>query len=389
LQEHHHVAIAVTIVGSADRSLEERLVSAGMRPVSVPATYLATLTHPSSTPPDVVVVDLRTQPQIPTALGLVRRQHPDTGLIIVASTLDPALMLDAMRAGVTECVTDISRGDLEAAITRLATQKLAPEAGDVFVFTGAKGGVGTTTIAVNVATALAKIGGPGSTLFIDLHVAGGDAALYFGAEPRFSVIDALENTHRLDASYFRGLVEKIKSGPELLASTDRAAATTIDPPRVRTLIECAARNYRYTVVDIPRSDLAVLDALESVTRIIVVANQELATVRGAGRYVSVLRMRYGKDKISVILSRGDRHAEIALEDLERAVGMPVKQTFPSDYRLALDALNRGRPLVIESSSPLATGLQRYARELAGVTAQAEPETKAPTGLLGRLTGRRS
>ena len=99
--------IAVTIVGSRDRILEDRLRAAGMRPTSVATEALATLAHPSSAPPEVIVLDLRSQSEIPPILGPLKRQHPDTGLIIVATTLDPSLMLEAMRAGVTECVTEI------------------------------------------------------------------------------------------------------------------------------------------------------------------------------------------------------------------------------------------------------------------------------------------
>ena len=78
-------------------------------------------------------------------------------------------------------------------------------------FVGAKGGVGTTTVAVNVATALAKLAGTERTLLIDLHVANGDAAVFLGAEPRFSIVDALENTHRLDEAFFRGLIVRTQS----------------------------------------------------------------------------------------------------------------------------------------------------------------------------------
>jgi pilus assembly protein CpaE len=354
-----------------------------MRPTSIAPGDLPTLAHPSTRPPDVLVLDLRSQGQIPPALGLVKRQHPDTGLVVVASTLDPALMLEAMRSGVTECITEIERGDLEAAINRLVAQRTAPVSGEVFVFVGAKGGVGTTTAAVNIATVLASIG---STLVIDLHLAGGDAALFLGADAHFSVLDALENTHRLDASYFRGLVTRTKAGPDLLASADRAVATPMDAPRVRTLIDFATHHYRYTVLDIPRSDAAVLDSLEAATGIVIVANQELATVRSAGRVATMLRQRYGKDKVAVVLSRSDREAEIGLDDLKKAVGGAVGHAFPSDYRLALKALNRGEPLVVDNKTPLATAFQAYARKLAGVSAkEAEPERSS---LLGRLTGRK-
>ena len=380
------MAISVTLVGSQDRILEERLRAAGMRPASMATAELATLAHPSSAPPDIVVLDLRAKSEIPPILGSIKRQHPDTGLIIVASTLDPALMLEAMRAGVTECITELDRGDLEAAINRLVDQRATPVAGEVFVFVGAKGGVGTTTAAVNVATILSKIG---STLLIDLHLAGGDAALFLGADAHFSVIDGLENTHRLDAAFFRGLVTHTKAGPHLLASADRAAQTSVDPPRVRALIDFSAHHYRYTVIDIPRSDAAVLDSIEAAAAIVVVANQELATIRSASRIANTLRQRYGREKVTVVLSRSDRQAEIGLGDLQTAVGSPVKHIFPSDYRLAVSALNRGQPLVLDGKSALGSALEAYARELSGASAVGDGSAsgKGP-GLLGRLTGRR-
>jgi pilus assembly protein CpaE len=379
------LAITVTIVGAQDRALEERLRAAGMRPMSLGTVDLPTLAQPTHTPPDVVVVDLRSQAQIPSTLGALKRQHPDMGLIILASTLDPALMLEAMRSGVTECITDVDRGDLEAAIERLVSQRASPVSGEVFAFIGAKGGIGTTTVAVNVATVLAKVG---TTLLVDLHLAGGDAALYLGANAHFSVSDALENTHRLDAAFFRGLITRTKAGPDLLASTDRAVTTHVDAPRVKTLLDFATHLYRYIVLDVPRSDVAVLDSLEGAAMIVVVANQELATVRSAGRVTTMLRQRYGKEKVTVVLSRSDRQAEIRLEDVQTAVGGPVKHMFPSDYRLAVSALNHGEPLVLDNKTALAGAFQAFARELAGVEQLAPAAEKASGGLLKRLTGRR-
>ena len=356
-----------------------------MRPTSVGTDALATLAHPSSQPPEIVVLDLRSQSEIPPILGSLKRQHPDTGLIIVASTLDPSLMLEAMRAGVTECVTDIERGDLEAAITRLVAQRATPVAGEIYVFVGAKGGVGTTTVAVNVATALSKIG---STLIIDLHLAGGDAALFLGATSHFSVADALENTHRLDAAFFRGLVTFSKAGPDLLASADRAVLTTVDPQRVRALIEFTSHHYRYTVIDMPQSDTAVFDSLEGATTIVVVTNQELSAIRAANRVATALRLRYGKERVVVVLNRPDRHAEIGLDDMEAAMAGPIKHVFPNDYRLAVAALHRGEPLVLEGKSALAAAFKAYSMELSGAKTTREAAPSKGPGLLGRLTGRR-
>ena len=167
---------------------------------------------------------------LPPIVAALRRQHPTTGVIIVAATLEPALMLEAMRAGVTELVTaPLAAPEVHAALARMISPT-APTAGggQVFALLGAKGGVGTTTIAVNVATSLAMIE-PGATLLIDLHLAYGDAAIFLGVEPRFSVVDALENVHRLDKSFLRGLVGQTRGGLSFLGSSDRSSSRPVDP----------------------------------------------------------------------------------------------------------------------------------------------------------------
>ena len=217
---------------------------------------------------DLVIVDLRGHESLPEELGAFRRQHPDLDVIIVTSALDASLILEALRAGVSECVTwPLTQEELAAAIDRLIGQRhsAANQPGDLFVFLGAKGGIGTTTIAVNTAAALAEEA-PGQTLFIDLHLAYGDAGVFLGVESRFSVLDALENIHRLDKGFLDSLVTHTKSRLDLLASTDRATSATVDSPRIHTLLEHAIQQYRFVVVDVSRSDSAALEALSLADR---------------------------------------------------------------------------------------------------------------------------
>jgi pilus assembly protein CpaE len=381
------MAVQITIIGSPDRKLEELTRSSGLRPTVASALDLRSLAQPNAPQPDVLVMDVRGHAHIPASLAALKRLHPGTSVMLVASELTPALMLEAMRSGVVECVAEPLTADaLGEAISRVIAQRTAPMAGQVFAFIGAKGGMGTTTLAVNAATALARV--QGSALFIDMHQAYGDAAVLLAAEPRFSWIDALENTHRLDASFFNGLTEQTKAGVTLLASPEDTAATAIDPNRVRLLLDFAVRNYRCTVLDVPRSNPAMLDALETATQIFVVTNQELASVRAAGRVANALSRRYAREKVAVVVSRFDKGSEIGIGDIEDVVQSKVRFTFPSDYRLALSALHEGRPFVMSGSSALASAVVSFARQLSGDSMAQHARLLKPGPLRARFSALR-
>src|SRR5919204_5634266 len=179
----------LVVVGSADQQLEEMLRPGGAHLTAMSLDNFSALGHPHSPQPDVILVDVRQQSVLPPALETLKRHHPLTGVVIIASRLDPALMLDAMRAGVNEWVTEpVTPTALTAAVQRaLARRETMPAIAQVLAFVGAKGGVGATTVAVHVATALAKAA-PGKCLLIDLHLAHGDAALFLGVEPKFAAI---------------------------------------------------------------------------------------------------------------------------------------------------------------------------------------------------------
>jgi len=376
-----------TIIGAADRRIQELLNACGVKTTVVPEAESAALVRAGLPSTDMFVLDVRGQARVPASLVSLNRQHPRTPIVLVASRLDPVFILEAMRAGASECLVEpLAQGDIQAAIGRVAAHMGSAISGQVFAFLGAKGGVGTTTAAVNVATELARIA-PGSTLMIDLHLAYGDAAVFLGAEARFSVMDALDNTDKLDEAFFRSLVVRTKNNLDLLASSDRAMTIPVDVARINRLVDFSARHYQYSVLDIPRSEPAILDGLEAVNVIVVVANQELATVRSASRIATTLRQRYGKERVRVVVSRYDPRAEIGQDDVQRAVGGQIRHVFPSDYRVALEAMNTGRPLVLGNHNRLSASFTALARDLAGVDVS-DTAAQPGGGVLDRLKGRR-
>jgi pilus assembly protein CpaE len=334
--------------------------------------------------PAALLLDVRGLPQLPAALTLFRRDYATAPIVLITSSLDGQLMLEAMRAGVSECVVEpLTSQAMDAALRRVIKDSGATVC-QVFAFVGAKGGVGTTTLAVNTAATLGK-NNKEDALMIDLHHSHGDAAVFLGAEPRFSVIDALENSHRLDDALFRSLVEPTKVGIDLLASSDRVLHAAVDSARTRALIEFATRRYKFVVLDVPRSDVSVLDALEGVTSLILVASQEIGALRSAARMAQTFGHRYGLSRVKFVVNRFDGRADIGQDEIEKVVGMSA-HTLPSDYRTAVDALNAGRPIVLDKDARIGRAFRSFASDLAGL-AKAPREVRG--GMLSRLALRRA
>ena len=117
-------------------------------------------------------------------------------------------------------------------------------------------------------------------------------------------------------------------------------------------------------------------------------NQELATVRNAGRMSAALRSRYRQAKVMTVINRIDRRSEIGHQDIERAVGGAISHQFPSDYRRALNAMHKGRPMALDNHNDLSASFVTLARELAGVSKEPRAD-KSSGGLLGLFPGRKS
>ncbi len=377
----------VTLLGSIERDLAAALRDRGFV-VNDSDLGVMIASHVAGTKgPDVFVIDIRAAQGLPREIVSLKRHFPASGVVVLARALDPNAMLDAMRMGVSEWVPEpVVIDDLESAIRRVARPVLGTVAGRAFAVLGGKGGVGCTTVAVNVATALHRATGE-PTLFVDLHTAHGDASVFLGVEPRFSVLDALENIHRLDQTYMKGLVTPTKAGLDLLAAANRPQLGPIDALRVRALIEFVTTTYPWVVLDCPRTDGTLMEALDATTAVLVVANQELATLRSASRLAATLRQRCGTHRVKLAINRFDTEAEIGRKDVERVMGGPIAHTFPSDYRAAVNALNKGEPLVLQPPSRLAAAFDDAARDLAGL-GPAQRESVKGGGFFARLGGRR-
>ena len=365
------------LIAGNNPDIEELFRGAGM--VSrVPAERFETAAAVVSERPDVLIADLRGRSRLPAWLSDWRRRCAGTPVVLVTSAPDPALVLAAMRSGISECLVEpITRADAQAAVWRLTSGETAGS-GEIFAFVGAKGGVGTTTLAVNAAAAISRAAG--GTLFIDMNLAGGDAAILLGADPRFSVADALANTHRADEAFLRGLLTATPCGLPFLAAPATPLGPTVEPARVRALLDFVRQRYRYVVIDVPRAGFATGEVLDAASVIIIVANQELAALRSAAVLAGAARGGREGDALRAVLNRYDQHAALDTKDVEETVGLPVVARIPSKYGVVADAANRGEPVVM-SKDEIGRRIARFAHELARLPAGRE----RGMGVLSRMS----
>jgi pilus assembly protein CpaE len=327
--------------------------------------------------PDVVVVDGRTASAMQT-VERVRIAAPTAGIFFVAPEAAPDLILHSMRAGANEFLTwPPARDTLDDAIRRTAS-RLDAAPGDrlqttTLAFFGAKGGVGTTTVAVNCAVEIARLTNH-ATLIVDLKPGLGEASLFLGLRSRYTLLDALDNLHRLDAGFLRELVVKHKSGLELLAGSaqfDRPGSG--DSSAVEEVFRILGRYYEYIVIDVGNEITpCATAALYAADQICLVTNPDVPSVRNAQRLLEkISQLGTSSERVRVVLNRAAEPFPIPPPQIETALGHQIDQIFPSDYKVVSSALNSGVPLALTGNTDLALQFDRFTRRILDPDADTE------------------
>jgi pilus assembly protein CpaE len=324
--------------------------------------------HAGANPPSLTIVDIRHGAKGIDTIERLRGSWPTSSIFAIAASTQPELILQAMRAGANEFLSWPIDDSFNAAVRRTA-ERTKPKDGSrntcVLSFFGVKGGAGTTTLAVNSAIEIARTSKK-PTLIIDLHQFIGEVALFLGVRPRFTLVDALDNLHRLDSEFLRELVVKHKTGLDILAGGEQAdRPAPQDAALFEQLLQTLGRNYDYIVIDAglvtgPCSDTAVFAA----DSIYLVANPDIASVRNAHRVVDRLgQLGAGKERIRVLLNRMSDLHEIGPKQIESTLGIGLFSVFPSDYATVSAAMNSGVPLTLSNHSDLAAQFATFTRQI--------------------------
>ena len=346
--------------------------------------------HAGSTWPDLAVVDIRSGSSTSVeAIERLRATWPPTSIFAVAASSEPDQILRAMRAGANEylawafgetaaTLSDAFQTALKRTVERNRPAKDSTRSGVTLSFFGAKGGAGTTTLAVNSAIDIARLS-KRPTLIVDLHQFVGEVALFLGVRPRYTVIDAIDNLHRLDQEFLRELVVRHKSGLDILAGGDQIDRPGVhDAPAVEQLLQILGRSYDFIVVDAGTVTGTVADvAVFAADTIYLVANPDIASVRNAHRIVDRFeQLGAGKDRLRILLNRTSDQNQIGPKQIETTLGHSLHMMFPSDYSVVSAAMNSGVPLTLTNHSDLAARFERFTKQIINPNADVAPEESA-------------
>jgi len=323
-------------------------------------------------PPDLVLVDIRRDAAAGmAAIERLRATHPTTAIFAVAQTTDPELILQAMRAGANEFfMWPVPEDSFQGAVRRTASRRDSAQAqarppSVTMVFFGAKGGAGTTTVAVNCAVELARLT-KRQTLIVDLKAGFGEVSLFLWVRPRYTVLDALESLHRLDKDFLRELCSRHKSGLEILAGSEQFERPGAqDAGAVEELFRVVGKSHDYVVVDAGNQiNSCSIAALYAADTIFVVATPDVPSVRNAQRHVDRVRqLGVGGERIRILLNRASDQHMIGQKQIETALGYGIHHTFTSDYRTVSTALNSGVPLALANQSEIASQFDAFTRQI--------------------------
>ncbi len=290
-----------------------------------------------------------------SAMGKVKQAVPELYVIASNFQADGETVLSCLRSGANDFLTQpLKRIEFRDAMQRLESTprrvtSTGSRLGKIYTFLGAKGGVGTTSLAVNFAAVLAQR--KQQTVLLDFDWTGNECAMQLGAAPQYTLSEVGENLGRMDQALFEGFVSRDPLGFFLVGPPDSLEQRGyFTEPMFREFSTFLVEKYQSIVIDAGRNinDDVVLAALQASNSIFLVVTQEYPTIRNAQRYLAFLmRMGFSQDQIKIVINRyskkhDSQHA--SLEQVQSTLNQTAFYGIPNAPAF-LAAVNKARPMV--------------------------------------------
>ncbi len=348
----------------------------------------------SQSSPDVVIVSLDSdQSKALQLISQLTQVSPDLPILAVSAKGDGQAILQALRSGAKEFLTaPVVIEDLLKALARLRPRgdsrlgyetngkgSVASPTQQVIAVLGSRGGVGCTSIAVNLGATLAQRPDQ-SVALVDLDLALGDADVALDLMADYTLADVAMNVERLDMQFLRRSLSKHACGLSLLPHpVQMEDISLIREESLQRVIGLLRASFTHLVLDLSKSFSATdVAALHMADVILLVGQLELSSLRNVVRITQTL----GNDetlgaKVKIVLNGVVPDSDITLKKAEETIGKPVYWQLPSDPKLMMDSRNEGSPLLLHApKSKLQQSYSGLAHALCGTEAEAPVKEKA-------------
>jgi pilus assembly protein CpaE len=336
------------------------------------------------TQPDLALVSLDGNPQ--KALELVGRIHqelPSCQVLALSSSQEGSLILQAIRNGAREFLNQpLKLDDFLAALDRIrqtsvtrSTDTGQVHGSRVITLVGASGGVGCTSLAINLGCCLSQTPGR-SVAIIDLDLALGDADVWLDIIPDYTIQDVAENITRLDYALLKRSLTKHDCGAFLLPRpVELDGNTPITPDELRRVVALLKATFSHLVIDISKSFTPLdIAAMEASDHVLLITQLDLPCLRNAVRLIQFFqRHETLTDKVKIIVNRlGLEDSQISMTKALETLGREVYASIPNDYGTMVEARNNGVPLITQAPRAKVTkALQQLGGMLDDRPAEAE------------------
>ena len=353
------------------------------------------------TVPALVMMELEDNAE--ETFSLIREMgklNKGTEIFLTASKVDSGLLLEAMRAGAKEFLAQpIQKQEVVDAIGRFLERVSAQvskadgqrKSGKVLAFFGGKGGVGTTSIAVNVAAAIKALPSNPSVVLVDVNQHGGDLPLYLDLQPNHSFRDIATDLSRLDQAFLIRVLTKTELGIQVLPSGyDDLSTGRLSPDCVEATLRLLQANFDFVILDCGHVlDLTTKKALELATLILVTSTLMVPVVHRTKRILELLRgSGFPANKIRLVMNRFLAAEQDVLKETEEILKQKAFWLFPNDYPSASQAVNSGKPLIdVAPRSAVAKSYRDIANSFDEQTAQQASKVSL-VGWLNPFKGRK-
>lgn len=314
--------------------------------------------------PEVLFLSLESLARALEIVTTAEAQLPGIQFVAIGRSVDPPTLLEVMRSGVREFVAfPFQRQQMYDCLVRvkevLERRPVKMESTDlVFSFLPSKPGVGSTTIATNVAVAISRFPDHRS-LLLDCDQTSGMVRFLLQIENTFSLIDAAERSFQMDENIWPQLVTNM-GGLDVIHSGRLNPEVRIEPSNVRHILDFARRNYRSVFMDLSGNfEKYSLEAMMESKRIFLVVTPEVPSLHLAREKIQYLRQVELEDRVAILLNRCQKRAIVSPQQVEELLGHPVLMTFANDYQGVHRAMTAGRP--VDASSELGRQFNQLAQ----------------------------